>query len=714
VAAMLFSQYWYKIADLRPRLRIHAQIHRHFYRDQEWYILQDHTSGKFHRFSPEAYQVIGLMDGKRTVEEIWQIACEKLGDSMPPQDEVVDLLSQLHRIDVLQTDLPPDVADLHERHQRQKKNIFKANLRSPMSLRFPLLDPDRFLARTLFLVRPILGPIGAILWISMVVSALVLVFVNWTDLTSNITDQILSTKNLLLLWLVYPLVKGLHEFGHGYMVKRWGGEVHEMGIMFLVLMPIPYVDASSSSAFREKHKRILVGGAGILVELFLASIATMIWVSVEPGLVRALAYNVMLIAGISTLLFNGNPLLRFDGYYILADLLEIPNLGGRSNGYLGYLCQRYLLGIKEATSPASAPGEATWFFFYAVAAFIYRIFISIRIILFIAGKFFVIGILLAMWTLFSFLVMPLYKGISAIVTNPLLKKQRYRIIAICSLIATATLLLLLLVPIPYFTIAQGIVWAPEQSRLHALSDGFVTKVLAEPGTPVAANAPLIRCENPELVAEVTILEVQLKEYKVRRQASRVNDLIEAEIINDEIGRIRNELHRARERQEELLIRSPAAGVLILPMAEDLPGFFLKKGTPIGHVIDFDKTTVRVVVTQDAIDKIRRNTNGVEARLAADINRVIPATLERQMPSAGKDIPSLAFSPEGGGTFPLDPRSPDSPLAMETLFQFDIVLGGERLERIGERVYIRFIHDAEPMFYRWYRTLRRVLLRRFDF
>jgi putative peptide zinc metalloprotease protein len=150
------------------------------------------------------------------------------------------------------------------------------------------------------------------------------------------------------------------------------------------------------------------------------------------------------------------------------------------------------------------------------------------------------------------------------------------------------------------------------------------------------------------------------------------------------------------------------------MADDLPGFFLKKGAPIGHVINFDKTTVRVVVTQDAIDKIRRNTNGVEARLTTDINRVIPATLERQMPSAGKYLPSLAFSPEGGGTFPLDPRSPDSPLAMETLFQFDIVLGGERMERIGERVYIRFIHDAEPLFYRWFRTLRRVLLRRFDF
>ena len=106
-------------------------------------------------------------------------------------------------------------------------------------------------------------------------------------------------------------MKALHELGHSYAVKRWGGEVHEIGIMFLVFMPVPYVDASESAGFQSKWQRAFVGAAGILVEIFLASLALFIWLNAEEGLVRAFAFNVMLIGGVSTLFFNGNPLLRF-------------------------------------------------------------------------------------------------------------------------------------------------------------------------------------------------------------------------------------------------------------------------------------------------------------------------------------------------------------------------------------------------------------------
>src|SRR6185503_545443 len=128
-------------------------------------------------------------------------------------------------------------------------------------------------------------------------------------------------------------------------------------IMLLVLSPVPYVDASSAWAFQDKRKRMMVGAAGIAVELFLGSLALFVWLAVEPGAVRAVAYNVMLISGVSTLLFNGNPLLRFDGYYVLADAIEIPNLGTRANRYLGYLFQRYVLGVPDAESPAQSAGE---------------------------------------------------------------------------------------------------------------------------------------------------------------------------------------------------------------------------------------------------------------------------------------------------------------------------------------------------------------------
>ena len=183
------------------------------------------------------------------------------------------------------------------------------------------------------------------------------------------------------------MVKVVHEFAHAYAVKLWGGEVHEMGIMLLVLMPLPYVDATSASAFRLKRRRMLVGAAGVLIEIFVAAVAMLVWVNVEPGAVRAISYNVMLVAGVSTLLFNGNPLLRYDAYYVLSDYLEIPNFGTRSTRYLSYLLQRYLLGIKDASFPPASAGEKRWLLFYAVASSIYRVFISLSRVSFFSSVF---------------------------------------------------------------------------------------------------------------------------------------------------------------------------------------------------------------------------------------------------------------------------------------------------------------------------------------
>jgi hypothetical protein len=182
--------------------------------------------------------------------------------------------------------------------------------------------------------------------------------------------------------------------------------------MLLVFSPVPYVDASSAWGFKDKRKRMVVGGIGIAVELFLGALALFVWLMVEPGAVRAVAYNVMLISGVSTLLFNGNPLLRFDGYYVLADAIEMPNLGARSNTYLGYLFQRYVLGIKDGREPGAFHGERAWMVVYGITSFFYRIFISFIIITFIAGKFFVIGILLAIWAMATQVLMPVGKSMS--------------------------------------------------------------------------------------------------------------------------------------------------------------------------------------------------------------------------------------------------------------------------------------------------------------
>lgn len=713
MVSSLFSQSWYRVAELKPRLRSHAQIHRHTYRGQDWYVLQDHSSNRFHRFSPEAYQIIGLMDGKRTLNEIWEAACAELGDDMPTQDEVLQLLSRLHQSDVLQSDMPPDVEDLHERRARQRRGRILGQMRSPLAVRIPLLDPERFLAATAFLVRPLIGWLGLVLWTGVVVTGVVLLVTHWDGLTSNLADRVLALENLVLLWFIYPLVKTLHEFGHAYTIKRWGGEVHEMGVMILVFVPIPYVDASSSTAFWDKRKRALVGGAGILTEMFLAALAVIVWVNVEPGMVRAVAFNTMIIAGISTILFNGNPLLRFDAYYILSDLVEIPNLAMRSARYMGYLVKRYALGMREEENPASAPGEAPWLAVYAVASFIYRIFIVIRIGLFVASKFFVAGVILAAWGLAGMFLFPFVRVIRNALTDGSMQKQRGRILGLSVLAVGLLAGVLLAIPVPSFTVAQGVLWAPQNSRVHALSDGFVERVVAEPGATVSRGDPLVHCRNADLAAEVRVLEARLQELSAKLRRSLTRDRTRTEILRDEVERVTAELERTRAEREDLLIRSPADGVFLYPEAEDAPGRFLQRGTPIGYVVDFSRVTARVVVPQHQVDRVRSATRKVEARLAESLPCGIQAEVLREVPAASRELPSLALSLEGGGTVALDPREKEQARAFETLFHFEIRLPDTPLWAIGERVFVRFEHEAEPLAFQWYRGIRRTLLSRFN-
>ena len=254
----LFSPSWYRVAELKPRLRSHLEIHRHHYRGELWYVLQDHASGRFQRFTPSAHMLIGLMDGKHSVQEIWEAGRARLGEDAPTQEEVIRLLSQLHAVNALQTDVVPDTAEMLKRFEKQRYGKLKQNLRSPLFMRFALLDPERILALFLPLVRPFFSWAGAVIWLVVVGYGIFQAGVHWPELTRNIADRILAPSNLVILWLTYPFLKAFHEFGHAFAVKVRGGEVHEMGIMLLVFTPIPYVDASAASSFRNRRERCLL------------------------------------------------------------------------------------------------------------------------------------------------------------------------------------------------------------------------------------------------------------------------------------------------------------------------------------------------------------------------------------------------------------------------------------------------------------------------
>jgi putative peptide zinc metalloprotease protein len=517
-----------------------------------------------------------------------------------------------------------------------------------------------------------------------------------------------------LLWLTFPFVKALHEFGHAFATKVWGGEVHEMGIMMLVLTPIPYVDASSASAFREKRKRVLVGGFGMIVELFVASLALFVWINAEPGTFRAILYNIVLIASVSTVLFNGNPLLRYDSYYILGDLLEIPNLGTRGMQYMSYLLQRYLFGVPDLEPPLSTSGERFWFVVYTVASFIYRIFIYAAIILFIAGKFFIVGMLMACWAVVTMIILPAGKSIKFLASSPKLGRKRTRAIVTSAVALAIVVALVTLVPVPLSTQAEGVVWIPEKSYVRAKTDGFVDRVVAKPGIQVKRGDPLIECSDPLLPAEIKVLESRLRELKTIFDTERISDRVKAEITREEIEQATAELNRARERDEELTIASPLNGKFLVPMAQDLPGRFVRRGELLGYVVDRSTISARVVVSQADVDFVRQRTLGVKVRLPETVSEILPAVLKREVPAATDQLPSRTLTQEGGGEIAIDPRDMLGVKAFKKIFLFDLEMPAQaRVYNVGGRVYVRFDHGREPLIYRWYRGARQLFLRRFN-
>jgi putative peptide zinc metalloprotease protein len=710
----LFSPSWYRVADLKPRIRRHAQIHRHSYRDEIWYVMQDHSSGRFHRFTPAANLVIGFMDGQRSVQEVWELASEKLGDDMPTQEEVIQLLAQLHQADVLQCDVPPDTEELLGRFEKQRRMRIKRNFKSPLALIFPLIDPEKLLKKTETLGRWIFSWSGLVLWLLVVGGGVIMAGLHWPDLTENLADRVLSANNLFLIWLIFPVVKALHEFGHALATKRWGGEVHEMGVMLLVLMPIPYVDASSASAFRDKRQRMMVGAAGMFVELFLAALALFVWLNVESGLVSTLAYNVILIAGVSTILFNANPLIRFDGYYILGDFLEVPNLAQRSNQYLGYLIQKYLFKIKHVNSPVNAVGEKGWFVFYALASFVYRMFIMVFITMFVATKFFVIGIVLAMWAAANMAILPLYRQVKFLFTSPGLRGRRQTALTITGVAVAVVALLLFWMPMPYWSQAEGVIWVPEKSHVRAGANSFIQQIVARHGQLVNKGQPLVICSDPELNTLLKVLEARLAELESRYRSEIVEDRVRAEVTREEMRQVEAEIAVARERVANLVVRSETAGRFVIGLPQDKPGRFVTKGELLGYVLDLEQVTARVVVSQANVDLVRQQLQGVKVRMAEQLEKILPARITREVPAATDQLPSLALGSVGGGEIAIDPRDPKQAKSLEKLFLFDLAIPAEaNVSKLGGRVYVRFDHGWMPLALQWYRGLRQLLLSQFS-
>jgi putative peptide zinc metalloprotease protein len=303
--------------------------------------------------------------------------------------------------------------------------------------------------------------------------------------------------------------------------------------------------------------------------------------------------------------------------------------------------------------------------------------------------------------------------ISPLATKVRAKRKGVRTVSVSGLLVASVVALFLFVPAPLWTRAEGVCWPPERSQVRAGTAGFITRVLVEEETLVRAGQALIEAEDPFLPARVAVLEAHLRELESRLAAELVNDRVAAAIVREEIHAVNADLDRAQDRAADLTIRSPVDGIFMVSNIDDLPGRYVRQGELVAYVVNPPDLTARVVVPQSDIGLVRARTRGVEVMLAEWGADAYPSTILREVPAGTNRLPTAALGPVGGGPIPVDPRDSEGMTTIGRVFHFELELPQVvDAAFLGSRVFVRFDHGFEPIGFRLYRALRRLLLSQF--
>lgn len=713
-APSTFSDSWFRIAQQRLSLRSHVTVRRQNFRGERWYVLQDPFNNQFFRLRPAAYDFVVRLSLDRTLDAVWSECFEASPETAPGQEDALRLLSQLYAANLLHSTLTPDSALLFERYKKRRRQEKSAFWRSIMFARIPLIDPDVFLQRCLPLAKWIFSAGGFAVWILVVIIAGKTLADHAVELRQQ-TEGLLAPSNLLWLYIGMVLIKAVHEFGHAFACRRFGGEVHKMGVMLLLFTPIPYMDATASWSFRSRWQRVVVGAAGMYVELLVAALAALVWAATGPGAIHSIAYNMMFVASVSTLFFNLNPLLRFDGYYILSDLLDIPNLHQRSVSLLRHLVERYAFGVRKSVRPAQSRQEAAWLGVFAVASGAYKLVVFSAILFFLADEFLILGILMAVVCLIAWVCVPAWRFVGYLVNSPQLDRNRLRAVSVVVGTVAGLTVLLQVVPFPNHFRAPGVFQATKHTVLVTRASGLVEELLVVDGAYVEMGAPLLRLANRELELRLAEAQAQLREtIAMERQALR-SATADLRPLASRAEANRKVIARLEDEQGALLVRASQPGRWVSPVMRDLLGAWVDRGTVLGQLVDGSGFYFSAIVSQEEAsrlfsDEIRR----AEVKISGQAGLTLPVTESNVIPVDRKSLPSAALGWKGGGDLAVEASDTSGMQAADPFFEVRAAVGevaeAEVLHGRGGR--IRFELPAEPLLKQGFRWFRQLLQKRY--
>jgi len=696
-----------RLRPLRVGVRRDLEVTRHLFRGEPAYLVRDPMTMQSHRLDRADYEVFIAIQPDRALGEILADLAQQGVVDRHQEEAFYEFIMRLHQLGFLNLPIVDD-ALLYRRHVARRQARQREKFLGFLFLRVPLLNPDAFLERTLRFARPVFTWWFFGLWLGLMAAAAFVAAARWDTLVEPL-HGLRIVRQLPSLWLTLVALKVLHEFGHAFACKRFGGYVPEMGVYLILFTPSAYVDATAAWSFTRKRHRLIVCLAGVYVESIAAALALFVWASSPPGAVRDAAYGVVFLAGVATVLFNINPLMRYDGYYLLSDLLEIPNLRQRSRQYLIDLLKRFTLGVRNPAAPASLRLRAV-LLGYGTASTAYRLTVLLAIAAVVASRMYTAGLILAACFLGSLFV-KLLKGLleylwHARETQPV----RRRAIALSALAIIGVPALIFLVPIPTTVRAAGVLGAEREQVIHARVDGFIEAIPVRAGDRVEPGDTLVAMRNETCAEQVAQASARLEASEIRRRALEAVDPLKAREEGHQVRLHEGDLRRWEQEQAALTVRAGIAGTVASGPPPGDVGRFVPRGQPLA-LVTAGGWRVSAVLTQEQVSDARPEVGeSVVVRAAADASRTWNGTIARITPGGTHRIAEAALTRAGGGDINVHPMTGQ---AAQPYFEVTIDLpappAGGRDLRPGMTCRILFAAEPTPVG----RTLARRVLRFID-
>ncbi|MEM8873436.1 MAG: hypothetical protein AAGD32_04170 [Planctomycetota bacterium] len=640
-----------QLREVTVSLRSDLHVSRHVFHGEVCYVVRDPITFQSHSFDAGDYAVLSRLTGTRPLGEVFTELAGRGVLSPEREESFYKFILQLHRLTFLMLPIN-DANALYKRHEQNQTRKRRAMVKGFLFLRVPLWNPDNYLERTKHWFAPLFHPVALMFWAVLMFITAITVARQWEAL-ANTFSGMLSLQGILLGWIILIGLKAVHEFGHAYCCKHFGGQVPEMGAYFIILTPCAYMDASAAWGFVSQWRRIAVSLAGMYFESWVAAAALFVWASTPPGMLNFFAFQTFFVASAVTLLFNANPLMRFDGYFILSDLIRVPNLRSRSTAYTLSLFNRATLGVTTATAPH---GIAMRIFFvvFAIACGIYRVVLVLSICATIAAKFFLIGIGLAAFYCVSELFGAISRTCKFLWFDPRTATARKRGVALGVLLVFALPTILIFSPTPGHASAVGVIRGSAEHELTMPQAGLVEAVALEAGRLIPAGAEIMRIDNPQLDAELAVAKQEVRVAEARVRAADGEDAAAVrQALLKHAAKVRA-WELIEEKQIRMTVRAPADGTLVSTLSRRDIGRWVMPGEPAAKVVEGPWHVHAVLDESTMAGSVVNVGDEVWVRPERRPDLLLRGTVTELAPAGSRQLPDEALSSNAGGPVPLHP------------------------------------------------------------